>query len=133
MHLHGYPKYYVKDGKRRAVYYTADARDLTASGWRPEEEKQVAAAKPEKVNKPAPAPLDTKEPNAALEPVEKIEVEVIEDVTNEVESKNIEDLPDFEFMTKPELLEYAMRRGVDLPNNALKAELVKSCRELTDA
>jgi hypothetical protein len=132
MHLHGYPKYYVKDGKRRAVYYTADARDLTASGWRPEEEKQAAATKPAKTTKPAPAPPRVEAPTSAPEPVEKIEVEVVEGPTNEAEPKGTEDLPDFEFMTKPELLEYAMRRGVDLPNNALKAELVKACRELAN-
>jgi hypothetical protein len=33
-------------------------------------------------------------------------------------------------MTKIELLEYAMDRGVDLPNNMLKAEMVKACKQL---
>lgn len=125
MYLRGYPKYYVKDGKRRPVYYTADARDLTAKGWRPEEEKTAEVHKPaqaEKVSAPVEQP----------KPVEKIEVEVIEDAVQEPKLINTDELPDFEFMTKPELLEYAMNRGVDLPNNALKAELVKACRELVD-
>lgn len=122
MHLRGYPKYYVKDGKRRPVYYTADARDLVATGWTPEEEKSA------KLEKPVAAPAPKKKPA----PVEKIEIEVVEDIAPESESKATESLPDFEFMTKPELLEYAMDRGVDLPNNALKAELVKACRNLAD-
>lgn len=132
MHLQGYPKYYVKNGKRRPVYYTADARDLTASGWRPEEEKQTVKAGPEKAANPAPAPLCEEEPKTAPKPLEKINVEVVEDTALAVEPGNTEELPDFEFMTKSELLQYAMNRGVDLPNNALKYELVKACRELAD-
>jgi len=105
MHLRNYPQYFVKDGERIAVYYTADARDLKAQGWKPEETKP--AAKPE----PEPKP-------------EEIKVEVVADEpTGDGE-------PEFEFMTKPELLAYALERGVDLPNNALKAELIEACKKL---
>ena len=127
MHLQGYPKYYTKDGKRRPVYYTADARDLTAMGWKPEEDKPAKASKAEKVLK-ADKPAAVEAPLA----VEKIEVEVVEDEPKGVTAKQESELPDFEFMTKPELFEYASQRGVELPINTLKSELVKSCRELAN-
>lgn len=95
MHLRNFPHYYVKDGERVAVYYTADARDLTAMGWKREE-----AAKPQ-----APA----EEPRAEA-----------------VESEEV----DLELLTRVELLKYAADRGVDLPNNAVKAELIEACSKL---
>lgn len=33
MYLPQRPTYYVKDGNRRAVYYTVDARQLSEKGW----------------------------------------------------------------------------------------------------
>ena len=106
MHLPGYPHYYVKDGERVAVYFTGEARDLRAMGWVREE------SKPAKVIESKP------------EPVAEVEVDVVLDTAEEA------DQPEFEFMTKPELLAYALQRGVDLPNNALKAELVEACKKL---
>jgi len=127
MHLKGYPKYYTKDGERRPVYYTADARDLTAMGWKPEEDKHVSPDKTEKAPKTnKPVAVET------TLAVEKIEVEVVEDEPEGVTAKQESELPDFEFMTKPELLEYALQRGVELPINTLKSELVKSCRKLAN-
>jgi hypothetical protein len=117
MHLRDYPHYYTKDGKRRAVYYTAEARDLKAMGWVREEPKP---AKPSVTEKPAPAQEPTPEPI-------KPEVVVPEVVTEEPAG---ESEPVFEFMTRPELLKYAMDRGVDLPNNALKAELIDACKAI---
>jgi hypothetical protein len=127
MHLQGYPKYYTKDGRRRPVYYTADARDLTAMGWKPEESKSAKVDKAEKVLK-TDKPAEVETPSA----VEKIEVEVVEDEPKGVTAKQESELPDFEFMTKPELLEYASQRGVELPINTLKSELVKTCRNLVN-
>lgn len=114
MHLRDYPHYYTKDGKRRAVYYTAEARDLKATGWVREEPKP---AKPPVAEKPIP----TQEPAKKPEPI-KPEV-VVEEPAGESE-------PVFEFMTRSELLKYAMDRGVDLPNNALKAELIDACKAI---
>jgi hypothetical protein len=37
---------------------------------------------------------------------------------------------DFEAMTKRELLQYAKDHGVDLPDNALKAELIEACEAI---
>jgi hypothetical protein len=131
MHLRGYPKYYIKDGKRRAVYYTSEVRDLTALGWRPERDStpvekpaKQAATKPAAAAKPAPAP----------EPVaERIEIEVVEEKTLAPEPASTEELPDFEFMTKPELIEYAAEHGETLQPNSLKADLVAACKKLVRA
>lgn len=113
MHLPGYPVYFVKDGKRRAVYYTAEARDLKAMGWAPEEDLKVEVKS------------QPKQEVAASKP-EAIKPEVVVESTPQEDGE----LPDFEFMTRSELLKYAMDRGVDLPNNALKAELVEACRKI---
>ena len=96
-------------------------------GWKPEEDKPAKASKAEKVLK-ADKPAAVEAPLA----VEKIEVEVVEDEPKGVIAKQESELPDFEFMTKPELFEYASHRGVELPINTLKSELVKSCRELAN-
>lgn len=115
MHLRNFPHYYVKGDQRVAVYYTADARDLAAQGWK-REETLKGAAKQSKEAKEAKL--------AAEAAAEKIEVTVEED------TKPSDDEVDFEFLTRTELLKYALDRGVDLPNNALKAELVEACRKL---
>jgi len=111
MHLAGYPKYFIKDGKRRAVYFTADARDLKAMGWKPEE-----AAKPVSAPPKALEPVKEKEP-------EKVEVDIVIDG----EEDSIK-MPEFEFMTKAELVKYASERGVTLDATMLKSEMVEACK-----
>lgn len=133
MHLQGYPKYYIKDGRRRPVYYTSDARDLTAMGWKPEESKPSKVSKVEKTLKAdKPVTAETPKPAEAQSVVEKIDVEVVEDEPEGAVIKQESELPDFEFMTKTELLEYASQRGTELPINTLKSELVKTCRNLAN-
>jgi hypothetical protein len=127
MHLRGYPKYYVKDGKRRAVYYTSEVRDLTALGWRPEGDSTP-------VEKPAKKVAAKPATELAPEPVaERIEIEVVEERTLPPESTSTEELPDFEFMTKPELIEYAAKNGETLQLTSLKADLVAACKKLVRA
>ena len=120
MHLRNYPHYFVKDGKRRAVYYTAEVRELLALGWRREETEMLKPAEAEQSKAESPAEPMT----------ERVEADVIVDepTTKTEEAK----LPVFDFMTKPELLQYALDRGVDLPNNMLKAELVAECKRLAN-
>jgi len=114
MHLRNFPKYYLKDGKRRAVFYTADARDLIAMGWKLEKQSEPQKEAAKKAAEPV------------LSSPEKIEIEIVDESTSDAEV-----LPgDFEFMTKTQLLKYAADRGVDLPNNALKSELVEACQKL---
>lgn len=115
MHLKDYPQYYVKGSERRAVYFTGDARDLRSQGWHKEEPKAAPQEAP-----PAEAKVSLIKP-------EKVEVDVI------IEEPQPKDLPDFDFMTKVELLSYAMDKGVDLPNNMLKADLVAECKRLAEA
>jgi hypothetical protein len=108
MHLPGYPHYYVKDGERRAVYYTAEVRDLLDLGWLPEEKQ----AKPKEAEKP------------------QKEAEVLKPEVVIEEADEEDELPDFEFMTKTELLAYAKDRGVAVQPTLLKAELVEICKGL---
>lgn len=125
MHLRGYPKYFVKGDKRRPVYYTAEAAELLSLGWKMEEELVSVKAPVSKKNESieAAAKVDEK--------AEKIEVEIVEDTEKaQVSSTETKELPSFEFMTRVELLRYAQDRGVDLPNNALKAELISACKRL---
>lgn len=124
MHLRGYPKYYVKGDERRAVYYTAEATELRSLGWTPEEQLKVEATEEQIIQQ--------EKTEVAPEP-ERIEVSVVEDDHPEVEVQEGATSPVFEFMTKPELLQYALDRGVDLPNNMLKAEIIKTCKQLSDA
>lgn len=120
MYIRDFPQYYVKDGERRAVYYSAEARDLKSLGWTLEVKNKEVKSKTAKRSEPEP------QPESITQEASKLEAEVIIEDSPEDEKS----LPDFEFMTKIELLEYALERGVDLPNNALKAELVEACKKL---
>lgn len=129
MHLPNYPQYFVKGDRRRAVYYTADATALLAMGW-VREDKEAPAPKPE----PTPASV---EPAAAAAPVvqaEEVEVEVVEDDEPEIEEPGEEaELPDFEFMTKGELIKFAAECGETLQPTLLKADLIEACKKLVRA
>ena len=112
-HLKKLPTYFVKGDKRRAAYYTIQARELRAEGYIEEGEKAVAAKPierlPEIVNEAGAEPYDSTE--SLTEPV----AETLEE------------------MTKAELLEWAMDRGHDLPNNDKKADILQACKEIEAA
>lgn len=123
MHLPGYPRYYVKGDQRRAVYYTADARELLQAGWLPEEK----TAKPES---PEPEEIDLEE-EIDGETEAGIEVETDEIIAPCLTSKDTEEEPiDFESMTKVELMEYAVKHGSKLQPAMAKAEMVEACKKL---
>lgn len=108
MHLRDFPHTYTKAGEApRQVYYTVEARELREDGWVRDEK---AAPEPDPVEDEVQAPggEDEDEDEDTSEPI-------VGDI-------------DFEAMTKRQLLEYAKDRGVDLPDNALKAELIESCK-----
>lgn len=129
MYLRGYPKYFVKGEKRRAVYYTIEASELLQSGWLPEEE----ASKPKNLAvAPEPEPLpEPKQELAEVEAEVRVEVEVVEDEPEEaIENEESDELPDFGFMTKAELIQYAAERGVELKPALTKAELTEACEAL---
>lgn len=111
-HLRKLPTYFVKDGVRRPAYYTIQARELRDRGYVEEGEKAQAAKPierlPEIVNEVGAEPFDSTE--SLTEP--------------------LADNEDLDSMTKAELLDYAMDRGVDLPNNDLKSQILSACKEL---
>jgi len=109
-HLKKLPTYFVKGDKRRAAYYTIQARELREAGYVEEGEKAVAAKpierQPEIVNEVGAEPYDSTE--SLTEPM----------------AESLEE------MTKAELLDWALDRGHDLPNNDLKAEIFAKCKEI---
>ena len=111
-HLNKLPTYFVKGDERRAAYYTIQAKELRAAGYVEEGEKAVAAKPierlPEIVNEVGAEPFDSTE--SLTEPMA--------------------DEEDLDSMTKAELLGYALERGVDLPNNDLKSEILAACKEI---
>lgn len=111
-HLKKLPTYFVKDGKRRGAFYTIQARELTAAGWVEEGEKAEAAKPierlPEIVNEVGAEPYDSTE--SLTEPLAEGD--------------------DLDSMTKAELLDWALEKGHDLPNNDLKSEILSACKEI---
>jgi hypothetical protein len=112
-HLRKLPTYFVKGDERRAAYYTIQARELIADGFA---EEGAEPGKKIEAHEPKPVPetlvevgIDAYEPDA---------------IKDEGSDTNLEE------MTKAELLEFAMERGVDLPNNDRKADILAECRKL---
>ena len=110
------------EGQERKAFYTSELRDYEATGFYPKpRERKVPFSKPAKVE----APVD--KASTAPEPApERLEAEVV------VEAEEGGPEPSFDFMTKTELLDWALRRGHDLPNNNLKAELVRDCKAILE-
>lgn len=109
-HLDKLPTWFVKGGERRAAYYTIQARELRAEGYVEEGEKKAA---------PAPQP----------KPQPEILVEAGQDAYDDDSIK--EPVGEtLEEMTKAELLDWALERGHDLPNNDRKSEIFKACKEI---
>lgn len=109
-HLKKLPTYFIKGNERRAAYYTVTARELRAAGFIEEDEK----AEPGPVSHPVPETL-------VEAGVDAFDTDAIKD---EGSDTNIEE------MTKSELLNFALQRGVDLKNNLPKAEILNECRKL---
>ena len=113
-HLEKMPTYFVKGDKRKAAYYTIQARELIAKGY-----VQEGAEKPRKIKAHEPKPV----PEVVVEAgADAFEMET----KLEVEEENLED------MTKAELLDYAMERGHDLKNALPKAEILAACKEIQE-
>lgn len=110
-HLRKLPTYFVKDGDRRAAFYTVQARELIDAGYT--EEGAIPVTKIEKKTLP------------------EIIVEVGQDAydNDSIKVKKNEDLED---MTKAELLAYAFDRGHDLKNNLPKAEILEACQHIRE-
>jgi hypothetical protein len=129
MYIRNYPQVFVKDGKQRNVYYTVEACDLISLGWKQQsKEPSVPPAKTEAAEQPVAPPVIIAAAVAAPVVAEEVKPEVITEEAAKVEQEHQDS--DLESFTKVELLQYALDRGVDLPNNALKAQLLKSCKEI---
>ena len=123
MHLKNRPTYFVKDGNRRAVYYSVDARELAGAGWLVEQEAVVTPAtakaaqpKPDQgptgvVGIPGPTGVIVEEP--VVEPAEASE-------------------PDLGGMTRAGLVEFAEANGIEFKSNAPKADILEACKEFAD-
>ena len=125
MHLKNCPTYFIKDGKRVAVYHTVAARELIKAGWVAEEPVATPLQKLKTLME-----LKGSEPVATQEPVVQA-VQVQEPVAEEVQaeegpSTNLDD------MTRVELMEFADANGIEIKSNALKADILEACKEFTD-
>ena len=111
-HLSKLPTWFIKDGNRRAAYYSIQARELRADGYVEEGEKAVPAKSlerlPEIVNEVGAEPYDSTE--SLTEPMAEE--------------------GDLDSMTKAELLDWALDQGYDLPNNDKKADILTVCKEI---
>ena len=111
-HLKKLPTWFVKNGDRRAAYWTVQARELRADGWVEEGEKA-------EVRKPI-----EKQPEIVVEAGG-----TAYDSTDSLQEPQAEE-NDLDGMTKAELLDWALERGHDLPNNDLKAEILEACKQI---
>lgn len=106
MHLEKRPTYFVKNGVRKPVYYTVDARQLAEAGWVPEE------------NKPNPIkPIDEPVAVAINEPIDK---------QQEPDSESEESAAKLSDMTKVELVEFAKERNIQIDPYALKSTVLET-------
>lgn len=111
-HLKKLPTYFIRGDERRAAYWTVQARELKADGWVEEGEKAEAR-----------------------KPIERQPEIIVEaggtayDSTDSLQEPQAEE-DDLDGMTKAELLDWALDRGYDLPNNDLKAEILKACKKI---
>lgn len=111
-HLKKLPTYFVKGDERRAAYWTVQARELRAKGFVEEGERAEVR-----------------------KPVERQPEIIVEAGTTAYDSTDALQEPqakenDLDGMTKAELLDWALDRGHDLPNNELKSEILKTCKEI---
>ena len=119
-HLKKLPTYFVKEGeRRRAAYYTIQARELIGLGY--VEEGAEPGAKTVEVKKP-------------IERQPEILVEAggtAYDSTDSLQEPQ-SDGETLEEMTKAELLDWALEKGHDLKNAAPKSEIFAQCKEIEE-
>ena len=109
-HLKKLPTYFVKDGVRRAAYYTIQAREFRAAGF---------------VEEGAPAESAPVAPKVPEQPVVAGGDGFEDLMADEIQE-------DLDSMTKAELLEWAYEQGHDLKNALPKAEILKACKEIEE-
>ena len=109
-HLKKQPTWFVKDGERRKAFFTVEARELIADGWK----EEGAKAEPAPRSKPLP----------------EILVEAGTDAFDDDSVK--ESLGEMlEEMTKAELIEWAAENGsTDINPYSTKPVICAKCKEL---
>ena len=101
----------AKDGRERLVCWSIDRKQLKDQGW-----VILGEEKPEpKTVEPAKLP--------------EIAVEAGVDAYA-MEAKVDEPSESLDEMTKAELLDWALERGHDLPNNDRKSEILEACKQI---
>ena len=114
MHLKKLPTFFVKDGQRKPVYYTVQARELEAAGW--------TILGKDRTTEPSPvAPVTEPAPEPVQQPVEGLEP-----VTTQGTKPNLDD------MTRAELVEFAEANGVEFKSYASKADILEACKEFAN-
>lgn len=103
MHLKNRPTYFIKNGVRKPVYYSVDARQLVDNGW--VEEGGFVAPEPTKVAS-----------TATSEPEEEVAPELVVQVN-------------FDDMTRAELIQFAEANDVEFKSYASKSEILEACKE----
>lgn len=107
MHLDKRPTYFVKNGVRKPVYYSVDARQLAEAGWVPEGSAQAESVKVTGV----PIPITSPEPVVEAE---------------ESESEPEPEAIDLASMTKFELTEFAKQQSIEIDPYALKSTILET-------
>jgi hypothetical protein len=113
MYLDKLPTYFIKGERRKAVYHTVLARELTEAGWQIEGSAQVESAAPQLEY--VTIEIDDSEPEAAVEAEEEPEPSI-----------------DFDSMTKAELSKFAEDNGVEIKTYMNKSDLVNLCLEIAN-
>jgi hypothetical protein len=112
-HLKKQPTWFVKDGKRRKAFFTVEARELIADGWK----EEGAKAEPAPPSKPLPEIL-----------VEAGTDAFDDDSIKESIGERLEE------MTKAELIGWAAENGgTDINPYSTKAVIFAKCKELEAA
>jgi hypothetical protein len=104
MHLKERPTYFVKNGVRKPVYYSVDARQLIENGWEEEGKSKPKAKQPEPVIE------------------EKVELLPYEPAKEEIQETSLDE------MTKAELVEYAEENEIEIDPYSLKSVILEACK-----
>ena len=114
MHLKNRPTYFAKDGVRKPVYYTVDARQLLEDGWTEEGATKTKA----------PAKVEVAEAAAASPEPAIAEPEIVTGPEPEAI---------LDGMTRAELVQFAEANGVEFKSYGSKAEILEACTKMIRA
>ena len=114
-YLKNRPTWFIKEGVRRAAYYTIQARELRAEGFVEEGEKAEVAS----IFKPAPEVVV--EAGVDAYDVDSLKADKKEQVEQEAP---------LDAMSKSALLSWALEQGHELRSSFTKNEILEICKEI---